>query len=183
MIAAVVADGRRPAVRDEYFDRVLLDAPCSGLGVLRRRPDARWRLREEDVDDLAQLQRAMLAAAARTLKPGGRLVFSVCTLTTPETIDIDTWAAAELPELVAETAPSSPWRPYGRGAILLPSDANTDGMFLLVFTKRAEPATPAEHATAADTPAASAVPSPQTPQRRTAPQPQPPNNRHWSRVT
>ena len=79
-VVTVVADGRHPAVRDGAFDRVLLDAPCSGLGVLRRRPDARWRVQPTDVRDLAALQRVLLAAAADAVKPGGRLVYAVCTL-------------------------------------------------------------------------------------------------------
>ena len=62
------------------FDRVLLDPPCSGLGVLAGRPDARWRRTPEDADELAGLQRAMLEHALGLLEPGGALVYSVCTL-------------------------------------------------------------------------------------------------------
>ncbi len=136
VIEPIVADGRCPGVRDASFDRVLLDAPCSGLGVLRRRPDARWRIQPEDVRDLAALQRAMLAAAARAVRPGGLLVYAVCTLTRDETIGVDEWAAEHLPELVARPDPGAPWRPYGRGAILLPSDARTDGMFVVAYERR-----------------------------------------------
>jgi 16S rRNA (cytosine967-C5)-methyltransferase len=132
VIAPVVADGRALPVRDGAFDRVLLDAPCSGLGVLRRRPDARWRVKPSDVDALATLQRALLDAAARAVRrPGGRLVYAVCTLSNEETLAIDEWASAELPGFVAAARPPSPWRPHGRGAVLLPSDAHTDGMFVL----------------------------------------------------
>lgn len=62
------------------FDRVLVDAPCSGLGSLRRNPDARWRIRETDVATLAELQRKILDQAARVVVPGGTLVYSTCTL-------------------------------------------------------------------------------------------------------
>ena len=62
------------------FDRVLVDAPCSGLGTLRRNPDARWRLRPEDVPRLAETQLAILRRAASALRPGGALVYSTCTL-------------------------------------------------------------------------------------------------------
>jgi 16S rRNA (cytosine967-C5)-methyltransferase len=62
------------------FDRILLDPPCSGLGVLAGRPDARWRRTEEAADELAGLQRSMLEHARSLLAPGGRLVYSVCTL-------------------------------------------------------------------------------------------------------
>ena len=137
VVATIVADGRHPPVRAGVFDRVLLDAPCSGLGVLRRRPDARWRIQPDDVRELAQLQQVLLAAAAGAVKPGGLLVYSVCTLSNEETIGIDAWASAHLPELVAVPRPSAPWRPHGRGAILLPSDAQTDGMFVLSLTRRA----------------------------------------------
>jgi 16S rRNA (cytosine967-C5)-methyltransferase len=136
-VSTIVADGRNPPVRDGAFDRVLLDAPCSGLGVLRRRPDARWRVQPTDVHDLAALQRILLATAAAAVKPGGRLVYAVCTLSKDETVDVDAWAHAHLPELAAESPPPAPWRPYGRGAILLPSDAHTDGMFVLSLTRRA----------------------------------------------
>jgi len=135
VIQPLLADGTRPAVRDGAFDRVLLDAPCSGLGVLRRRPDARWRIQPGDVDDLAALQRTLLAAAARAVAPGGRLVYSVCTVTPAETVEIDEWAARELPELHAINPLGVPWRPHGRGAIVLPSDARSDGMFVLVLER------------------------------------------------
>jgi 16S rRNA (cytosine967-C5)-methyltransferase len=130
-ITVLVANGRDLPVRDEAFDRVLLDAPCSGLGVLRRRPDARWRVKPSDVRDLAALQCALLEAAARAVRPGGCLVYAVCTLSDEETIGVDEWARANLPSFVASARPGVPWRTHGRGAVLLPSDAQTDGMFVL----------------------------------------------------
>lgn len=130
----MVADGRAlpfsPAAR---FDRILIDAPCSGLGVLRRRAEARWRITPRDVTDLAALQRELLAAAAPLLASGGRLLYSVCTLTIPETREVDEWAADALPHLVACPPPGGPWRNWGRGAILLPGDAGTDGMYVLIL--------------------------------------------------
>ncbi len=137
MVVPLLADGSQPPVREGAFDRVLLDAPCSGLGVLRRRPDARWRVEPGDVDALARLQRGLLAAAARAVRPGGRLVYSVCTLTSAETREIDEWAADALPEFVVVDPPRAPWRAHGRGAILLPSDARTDGMFVLALERSA----------------------------------------------
>ena len=62
------------------FDRVLLDAPCTGTGTLARHPDARWRLSPESIAEMAGLQRRMLDAAARAVRPGGLLVYSTCTL-------------------------------------------------------------------------------------------------------
>jgi len=78
IVRAVRADAR--AYTDRPFDRILIDAPCSGLGVLRRRADARWHRREEDIPQLADLQRGLLACAARLLCAGGVLVYSTCTI-------------------------------------------------------------------------------------------------------
>jgi 16S rRNA (cytosine967-C5)-methyltransferase len=132
-VALIVADGRRLPVRSGSFDAVLLDAPCTGLGVLRRRPDARWRLEPDAVDTLAALQRELLVAAAGAVRPGGLLVYAVCTFSDAETIRVDEWAAANLPDFGAIAPPGPPWRPHGRGALLLPSDADTDGMFVLLL--------------------------------------------------
>jgi 16S rRNA (cytosine967-C5)-methyltransferase len=134
-VAQLAADGRRPPLRDATFDRVLVDAPCSGLGVLRRRPEARWRIEESAVAELAALQRELLTSAAALVRPGGRLVYSVCTLTRAETLGVDEWAAEVLPDLVAADPPGPPWRPWGRGALLLPQTAATDGMYVLVLTR------------------------------------------------
>lgn len=77
-LALAVADALHPPVRDA--DVVLLDVPCTGTGTLARHPDARWRLRPELIDELADLQRRMLSAAADAVAPGGLLVYSTCTL-------------------------------------------------------------------------------------------------------
>lgn len=69
------------------FDRVLVDAPCSGLGTLRRNPDARWRIRPEDVPSLTELQAAILDRAATWVRPGGTLVYSTCTMLREENED------------------------------------------------------------------------------------------------
>lgn len=61
-------------------DRVLVDAPCSGLGTLRRNPDLKWRQSPQSVAEMVQLQQAILASAARLLRPGGRLVYATCSL-------------------------------------------------------------------------------------------------------
>jgi 16S rRNA (cytosine967-C5)-methyltransferase len=132
-VQTVVADARAMPTHLVGFDRVLVDAPCSGLGVLRRRPEARWRLDPADIDRLAALQRELLAAAAGVTRPGGVLGYCVCTLTATETIDVDRWAETALPGFTALDGPGPPWRPHGRGALLLPSDAGTDGMYLLLL--------------------------------------------------
>ncbi len=68
----------------KIFDRVLLDAPCSGLGTLRRNPEIRWRLAPADLKKCMQTQKRLLKSAAEYVKPGGRLVYSVCTITPEE---------------------------------------------------------------------------------------------------
>ncbi|MGI9118902.1 MAG: transcription antitermination factor NusB [Acidimicrobiales bacterium] len=130
-VSVVVADARDPPWAPASFARVLVDAPCSGLGVLHRRPDARWRRQPDDIARLATLQRELLDAAAQLVRPGGTLVYSVCTITSEETLDIDRWLAATHSELEALAPPDPPWRPQGRGALLLPQAAGTDGMGLL----------------------------------------------------
>jgi 16S rRNA (cytosine967-C5)-methyltransferase len=84
----VVGDARRPPLRAGAFDAVLVDAPCSGLGTLRRHPEIRWRCRPEDLERLALRQRAILDGAASLVRPGGRLVYAVCTPTRAETWDV-----------------------------------------------------------------------------------------------
>ncbi|MBV9660042.1 MAG: hypothetical protein JO337_02680 [Acidimicrobiales bacterium] len=127
----LVADGTAAPFRASVFDLVLVDAPCSGLGVLRRRPDARWRIQPADVDRLAALQRRLLASAMTLVRPGGVVAYSVCTLTKPETAAIDRWLAASAPDMKPLPPPAEPWIPAGRGSLLLPQAAGTDGMFLL----------------------------------------------------
>lgn len=132
-VCPVVADGRHAPLRPGSFDRVLVDAPCSGLGVLRRRPDARWRIQPEDVESLARLQRQLLLAGAALARPGGVLAYSVCTMTSAETCAIDAWLSRSTPQLEALDPPGQPWEPLGRGARLLPQTAGTDGMYLLLL--------------------------------------------------
>ena len=67
------------------FDRVLVDAPCSGTGTWRRNPDARWRYGPDEVAEICELQNAILAAAARLVRPGGRLVYVTCSVCGPKT--------------------------------------------------------------------------------------------------
>lgn len=78
-IRCLAGDGAAVGFR-EPFDAILLDAPCSNTGVLARRPDVRWRLRERDIAGAVEMQRRLLANAARLLRPGGRLVYSTCSL-------------------------------------------------------------------------------------------------------
>ena len=129
-VALVAGDGRAPPFRPGSFDRVLVDAPCSGLGVLRRRADARWRGGEADLADLALLQADLLAGAAALVRPGGQLVYSVCTVTEVETAGVDRRFRGAEPRAEPEPV-GRPWRPHGdhgSGGLLLPQDLDSEGM-------------------------------------------------------
>ena len=78
----------KPPFEREVFDKVLLDAPCSGTGTLRRNPEIRWRLSEDDIRDLASQQKHMLINAAEVVKPGGRLVYSTCSVEREENEEV-----------------------------------------------------------------------------------------------
>jgi len=86
-VTVVAADARRPPFR-QRFDAVFVDAPCSGLGTLRRHPELRWRRQPADLARLATLQRELLAGVAPLVRPGGTLVYAVCTITREETDDV-----------------------------------------------------------------------------------------------
>ena len=89
-VTALVRDATQPLLDlpGAPFDRILVDAPCSGLGTLRRNPDARWRISADDVAQLAVTQAALLASARNMLRPGGTLVYSTCTLTPEENDEV-----------------------------------------------------------------------------------------------
>jgi 16S rRNA (cytosine967-C5)-methyltransferase len=83
-IRVEIADGALPRPEGAVFDRVLVDPPCSGLGVLQARPDMRWRVTPESIAEMALLQRRILLAGAEALRPGGVLVYSTCTISPTE---------------------------------------------------------------------------------------------------
>lgn len=128
----VAADSTRPPLTPGTFDAVLIDAPCSGLGALRRRPDARWRVTEQSIRQLVPVQASLLEAGASLLRPGGRLVYSVCTITAAESIAHPTPESLE----IDSTPPEGSWRPFGDGWRVLPHDADTDGMVMLRYRRR-----------------------------------------------
>jgi 16S rRNA (cytosine967-C5)-methyltransferase len=134
-VLPVLADGLRSPFAEGSFDRVLLDVPCSGLGVLHRRPDARWRVSVDDLADLVTLQSALIESTIPLVKPGGVLVLSACTLTLDESLFHDKRLARDHPELIALTPPPDPWERLGRGARLLPQTARTDGMVVFAYKR------------------------------------------------
>jgi 16S rRNA (cytosine967-C5)-methyltransferase len=130
----VAQDARRPALRGP-FDRILVDAPCSGLGSARRRPELLWRVRREELAGLGSLQAAIVASVARLLRPGGRLVYSVCTFSRAETDAVCDRILRRCPDL----APDRIDGPDGSAARvrLWPHRHGTDAMFVAAFRRRA----------------------------------------------
>lgn len=124
------ADSRRLPAAPASFDLVLVDAPCSGLGALRRRPDLRWQLERDALEPLAALQTELVLEAAGAVRPGGRLVYSVCTMTRIETLGVVERVLDALDGFTVLPFPEG-WRPHGPGGLVLPQDAGTDGMFVL----------------------------------------------------
>jgi 16S rRNA (cytosine967-C5)-methyltransferase len=128
-------DATRPAVRGP-FDRVLVDAPCSGIGSARRRPELLWRARREELSQLARLQVQIAVACADLLRPGGRLVYSVCTFPRAETDAASDAIVRHRSDLVPieTTGPGGETAPRHR---LWPHRDGTDGMFVAAFQKSA----------------------------------------------
>lgn len=122
----VIGDATAPPFESASFDKILLDAPCTGLGTLRRRPEIRHRLRPESAAEAGQLQRQMLDAAVSLLRPGGRLVYSVCTVTPEETVDVVVDIGSHAPE-------NLPGHGIAGGVLLAPHLTGSDGMFIAVI--------------------------------------------------
>jgi 16S rRNA (cytosine967-C5)-methyltransferase len=121
------------------FDRALVDAPCSDLGALASRPDARWRKSPQLIERLSKLQRDVLHRAAMALRPGGVLVYSTCTISRRENEDqvadlLDASTAGELPPLAVEDlgarAPGLASAIDGRCLQLRPDRDRTTGFFI-----------------------------------------------------
>jgi len=138
--AVIAADGRRPPWQDGAFDRVLLDVPCSGLGALRRRPEARWRKSESDLPALAELQRDLLRSALAACRPGGVVAYVTCSPVPAETSDVVTAVASATPGIEILDAPAilsavpdtrSPAAP--RFAQLWPHRHTTDAIFIALL--------------------------------------------------
>jgi len=130
-----------PEQLKEWADFCLVDAPCSGLGVLRRRPDARWKKAAGDIEKLVEIQKDILSSAAKTLRPGGILVYSTCTMTREENQELVAWfldrhqefCLDPLPEIPGLGSPESHFAIQGTkpGMIqLLPHHHGTDGLFM-----------------------------------------------------
>ncbi len=118
------------------FDGILIDAPCSGVGTWQRNPHARWTTTPNDVKELAEIQLQLLNHAAGALKPGGRLLYAVCTLTKSETIAIaDAFTTTHAAEF--EPSPVFASDPSGHAQFFIqPHEFNSNGMFIAAWKKR-----------------------------------------------
>lgn len=129
-------DGSAKLPTKTKFDGILLDAPCSGVGTWQRNPHARWTTTPDDVRELMATQRAMLDAVATALKPGGRLIYSVCTLTRSETTAVASAFATEH----ADLEPAPLFDPKGDSAnsqlFLWPHELNANGMYIAAWRKK-----------------------------------------------
>lgn len=125
------------------FDRVLVDAPCSGTGAWRRNPDARWRAEDVGLEGLLTLQAGILDSAARLVRPGGRLVYATCSLLTEENeAQVEAFLAGH-PEFAAvpllEVAPQLRDSAHPDHLSLTPARHDTDGFFAAVLQRVVEP--------------------------------------------
>jgi 16S rRNA (cytosine967-C5)-methyltransferase len=138
-VDVVQADATAPAWADGAFDRVLLDAPCSGLGALRRRPEARWRRQPSDIPELTRLQRALLSSALAAARPGGVVVYATCSPHLAETravvADAVRRSGAELID-ARDLLPGVPDLGPGPTVQLWPHRHGTDAMFLALLRRR-----------------------------------------------
>jgi 16S rRNA (cytosine967-C5)-methyltransferase len=124
-------DGRHVAGKARSFDGVLVDAPCSAIGTWRRNPDARWTTDRQAIPRLAELQAGILHAAAPGVKPGGTLVYSVCTLTSPETTGVVRTFLEGHPEFQLDPFPHPFTGSATDGTLQIwPQDGDCDAMFI-----------------------------------------------------
>lgn len=133
-----VGDGRNPGLEPGY-DRVLVDAPCSGLGALRRRPEARWRKSESDIKELNTLQEELLTSAIELTKPGGVVVYSTCSPDVRETRGIvdKLLASGSVEELNAHEFACGMENVGAHPSVQMwPHRHGTDAMFFAVLRKR-----------------------------------------------
>jgi 16S rRNA (cytosine967-C5)-methyltransferase len=140
-IIPMVLDGTSSLPFAAVFDRVLVDAPCSGTGTLRHNPEIRWRITETDILKLASEQKKMLMNAARVVKPGGRLIYSTCSVEPEENEEVvadflqsaDEFRIVPQPSFATESGSIRTW----------PQHNGTDGFFVTLFERTLECAGPA----------------------------------------
>ena len=147
LTGVITADGTRPAWAPGTFDRVLVDAPCSGLGALRRRPESRWRRTPADLEDLVPLQERLLRSALDAVRPGGVVAYVTCSPVLAETSEVVERVLADRPDVVLDdAAPLFAGVPELRadraelpGTVQLwPHRQGTDAMFFALLRRRVD---------------------------------------------
>ena len=135
-------DGGKQLPTKTKFDGVLVDAPCSGVGTWQRNPQARWTTTENDVHELSEIQRKLLAHVAPSVKSGGKLFFSVCTLTRAETTEVvedfntkfaTEFEPMELPAIISGGQQTSATK------TIWPQDLDGNGMFIAGWRRKKTP--------------------------------------------
>lgn len=143
IIQANALDARKLIDHTETYDRVLVDAPCTGFGVLKRKPDIKWAKTEQDVKQISAIQAAILSAASTCVKKGGRLVYSTCTVDKDENEGTVQQFLEKHPDFVLDEnlATRLPVKPkperYQDGMLtVLPQDYQSDGFFIAALLKK-----------------------------------------------
>ena len=144
-------DARQPEEKlFQAMDLVIADLPCSGLGVIGRKPDIKYRLTKEQFEELVELQREILKTAGQYVKPGGRLIYSTCTINPKENQEQVAWIQehlplesvplqAELPETLVSQLAGQPGTDLEEGyCTLIPGKQHCDGFFMAVFQRKVE---------------------------------------------
>jgi 16S rRNA (cytosine967-C5)-methyltransferase len=122
---------------DESFDRVLVDAPCTGTGTLRHNPEIRWRITPADIGELSARQRGILSESSRTVRRGGRLVYSTCSVEKEENEDVVAAflrSHGDFRQVAANPAPDKLLTPTG-AARTWPHVEDVDGFFVAAFER------------------------------------------------
>lgn len=132
-IYVVGADATRPLPVSWKFDRILVDAPCTGTGTLARNPEIRWRLQPSDPARVAELQLAILANVSRSLRPGGRMVYSVCSIEPEEGAGVVNSLLRAEPELSVVPAAAALRSLRAQGTLIAPDDGLLAGSFLQIL--------------------------------------------------
>jgi 16S rRNA (cytosine967-C5)-methyltransferase len=133
-------DGGAKLPTKTKFDGVLVDAPCSGIGTWRRNPQARWTTTPDDVRELSEIQRKLLANITPCVKPGGRLIYSVCTLSCAESVEVAEYFNAGRPDfepLIFPEIKLSERRISGESQLTIwPQDLDGNGMFIAGWRRK-----------------------------------------------
>jgi 16S rRNA (cytosine967-C5)-methyltransferase len=139
-IQTCVGDARELSQFEATADRVLIDAPCSGLGTLHRRADLRWRQTPQNLVELAELQQDILSCAAKWVKPGGTMVYATCTINPLENEDVIQKFLTNYPqweiEPPPETFPALSFVSDEGWLKLIPTEHDSDGFFMVQLKRK-----------------------------------------------